>query len=672
MMLTSDVKIKPSVLVPRKALFWLNVVLISSVSHFAIAEVNSLREVYGIDAPGSNSDLADEYEDRMKQDDLAPKLNADIPEAAARDSGPRILVKRFVFQNIREYPELGITAEGVNAEAERLRSQYMKEEQLLDGGFTIDESAEVIEYLQEVGREGEVENITYEDMQNLVGIVRQHNRNRGLSFADLEEVTTQLSLYYRQRGLFLARVQLPAQEIKNGIVFLTVMEGVLGQVEALNSNKYSESTLRSPLENEIGRAVSGGDIEESLYILNDLPGLNITGAFTAGDNPGETKLKLTVREEEAFKFLFRVDNHGSEFTGDTRFFTSMEWYNPIGFGDSLRLGYLRSEDLEGNNEAGEEAHADLGQFSYSFPVFGLRTRLGLSADFNKYSIIDENGGIINELDLEGESSNFAINLNHQFIRSLEFNFSSGLALTDKKTTIDSELIPAGDHVIGGELNFYVDGLSRTGLRMLNIANVTLQYGEHQNEVIEGRDDTFFILGVDTNSLFFLPIPFTSKYSRLITTLKMQHSEASLPSFEQFSMGGPSGVRSFSNGEFSADQSVYLGNEWYFDLPDWSFFGGRYFNEVFQAGLLLDFAYGTQNGGFVTDSGALADDEWAQMSAAGLVFKAAWGDTFNAKLSIATPLEASSSLDPDSDDNSATPLNNAPDAIEVYADINFVF
>jgi hemolysin activation/secretion protein len=672
MMLTSDVKIKPSVLVSRKALYWLSVALISSVSHLAAAEVNSLREVYGIDAPGSNSDLADEYEDRMKQDDLAPKLNADIPEAAARDSGPRILVKRFVFQNIREYPELGITAEGVNAEAERLRSQYMKEEQLLDGGFTIDESAEVIEYLQEVGREGEVENITYEDMQNLVGIVRQHNRNRGLSFADLEEVTTQLSLYYRQRGLFLARVQLPAQEIKNGIVFLTVMEGVLGQVEALNSKKYSESTLRSPLKNEIGRAVSGGDIEESLYILNDLPGLNITGAFTAGDNPGETKLKLTVREEEAFKFLFRVDNHGSEFTGDTRFFTSMEWYNPIGFGDSLRLGYLRSEDLEGNNEAGEEAHADLGQFSYSFPVFGLRTRLGLSADFNKYSIIDENGGIINELDLEGESSNYAINLNHQFIRSLEFNFSSGLALTDKKTTIDSELIPAGDHVIGGELNFYVDGLSRTGLRMLNIANVTLQYGEHQNEVIEGRDDTFFILGVDTNSLFFLPIPFTSKYSRLITTLKMQHSEASLPSFEQFSMGGPSGVRSFSNGEFSADQSVYLGNEWYFDLPDWSFFGGRYFNEVFQAGLLLDFAYGTQNGGFVTDSGALADDEWAQMSAAGLVFKAAWGDTFNAKLSIATPLEASSSLDPDSDDNSATPLNNAPDAIEVYADINFVF
>lgn len=671
-MLTSDVKIMPVLGAVRKTLSFLGASLIITTSSFSVAEVSSLREVYGIDAPGSSADLADEYEERMKEDELSPRLNVEIPEASARDSGPRILVKRFIFENLREYPELGITADSVNQETERLRSKYMKEELLLEGGFTIDESAEVIDYLQEVGREGDVDDITYEDMQNLVGIVRQHDRNRGLSFADLEEITTQLSLYYRQRGLFLARVQLPAQEIKNGIVFLKVMEGVLGQVEVVNNRKYRASTLRSPLEYEIGRAVSGSDIEESLYVLNDLPGLNITGAFTAGDNLGETKLKLTVREEERLKFLVRFDNYGSEFTGDTRFFTSMEWYNPTGFGDTLKLGYLRSEDLEGNNAAEDEAHANLGQFSYSFPFFDLRTRMGLSADFNKYSIIDENGSIINELELKGKSNNYAISLNHQFIRSLEYNVSGGFSLTDKKTTIDSEFIPAGDHVMGGELSLYIDGLNRSGLRMLNIANFVLQYGEHQNEVIEGRDNTFVKFSVDTNSLFFVPLPFSSKYSRLITTLKMQYSDVALPSFEQHGLAGPSGVRSFSSGEFSADQTIYLGNEWYFDLPDWSFFGGRYFNEVFQVGLLLDFAYGTQNGGFITDSGAPADDEWARMSAAGLVFKAVWADTFNAKLSIATPIEASSSLDPDSDNNSATPLNDTPDAIEVYADINFVF
>ena len=152
---------------------------------------------------------------------------------------------------------------------------------------------------------------------------------------------------------------------------------------------------------------------------------------------------------------------------------------------------------------------------------------------------------------------------------------------------------------------------------------------------------------------------------------MQYSSASLPSFEQFSLGGANGVRAFNVGKFSADTSAYIANEWYFDLPRWSFIGNRTFGEVFQAGLLLDFAYGVQNGGFTTDSGGLADDEWARMSAAGIVIKAVWGNTFSSKIAIATPIEGKSSLDPEGD-SSVEKLNEKPDTVEVFADINFVF
>jgi hemolysin activation/secretion protein len=635
------------------------------------ADLNALRSIFGIDAPNSAGDVSDAYAERQKKDDLAPKLNGEIPDAAKRDAGPRIIVNQFVFDDLREYPEIGITKKSVEQEAERLRADYMKEEKRIAGGFTIDESAEVIEYLSEIGRQGDADNLTYEDMQNLVEIVRQQNRNRGLSYADLEEVTNKLTLFYRQKGLFLTRVQLPAQNIKDGIVRLSILEGRLGQVEAINNKKYTLKTLSSPFEPVMDKAVSGTRIEESLYVLNDLPGLNITGAFTAGENPGETKLKLNVRDEEALRFLVRLDNHGSAFTGDTRLFTSMEWYNPIGFGDSLKVGYLRSEDIEGKNVADNESRANLGQFSYSFPFFSLRTRVTLSADYNSYSIVDEDGGVINALELEGTSSNYALNIDHKIKRSRDFNMSTGFTLTDKETKIDSEFIPAGDHSVGGEFNFYIDGLNRSGLRMLNVANLTLQYGEHKNEVAEGRDDTFTKFGIDTNSLFFVPLPFSEEYSRLITTIKMQYSSASLPSFEQFSMGGANGVRAFRVGKFSADTSAYIANEWYFDLPRWSFIGNRTFGEVFQAGLLLDFAYGVQNGGFTTDSGGLADDEWARMSAAGIVIKAVWGNTFSSKITIATPIEGKSSLDPEGD-SSVEKLNEKPDTVEVFADINFVF
>ena len=61
-----------------------------------------------------------------------------------------------------------------------------------------------------------------------------------------------------------------------------------------------------------------------------------------------------------------------------------------------------------------------------------------------------------------------------------------------------------------------------------------------------------------------------------------------------------------------------------------------------------------------------------MSAAGLVFKATWGSTFSSKVSIATPVYGKSSLDPEDGDSSTEPLNNNPDAVEVFADINFYF
>ena len=139
------------------------------------------------------------------------------------------------------------------------------------------------------------------------------------------------------------------------------------------------------------------------------------------------------------------------------------------------------------------------------------------------------------------------------------------------------------------------------------------------------------------------------------------------------MGGASGVRAFAVEDFSADTSVFVSNEWYLGFPSLPFIGGRTTDQVFQAGLLLDFAYGVQNGGFIENSGAQAGDEWARMSAVGLVLKSTWGNSFASKLTLATPLEAKSSFDPDeSNESSAEKLNDKPDSVEVFADFNYYF
>ncbi|MEK9766931.1 MAG: POTRA domain-containing protein, partial [Thalassolituus sp.] len=357
--------------------------------------------------------------------DLMPRQEGDIPEVSARDSGPRIIVKQFTFDRLEEFPEFKITREGVEAEAERLRVIYMKEDQRREDGYTPEEVNEITGYLKDIGGQSSVDDLTHEDMQALVELVREQNRNRGLSFADLEEIANRLTLYYRERGLFLARVLLPAQEVKDGVVRFTVMEGRLGQLETYGNRKYSDATLKSPLEPLVGGIVTSQEVVESLYIINDLPGLKVTGAFSAGDNPGETRLKLAVREEENFDFMVRLDNHGAAFTGKARIYGNMQWHNPIGFGDRLTLGYMRSEDPgENNADAGligadekPQAYSDLGQIRYSFPIFGLRNRIELAADYNQFNLVDENGGIINALELNGVNENYALRYSRQLVRS---------------------------------------------------------------------------------------------------------------------------------------------------------------------------------------------------------------------------------------------------------------
>jgi hemolysin activation/secretion protein len=648
----------------------------------SVQQASSLRDVFGINAPDDQPDADEDYRQRSRQKDLMPSTDGDIPDINDRDAGPRILVNKFAFERLEEFPEFGITREGVLAEAERLRIVYMKEDQRGDAGYTPDELREITAYLRDIGSDSDVDDLTHEDMQALIELIRDQKRSRGLSFADLEEIANLLTIYYRKRGLFLARVLLPAQEVENGVVTFTVMEGRLGQLEALGNERYSEELLESPLEHIVGGIVTSQQVEEALYILNDLPGMTLTGAFSAGNNPGETRLRLVVREEDDFSYLVRFDNHGARFTGKARAYGNMQWHNPAGIGDNLSIGLLRSEDI-GQNDSGDgladeigtrEAHSNLGQISYSLPVFNLRNRVTISADRNTFDLVDEDGGIINALEISGVNTTYALRYDYQIRRTRDFNMSTGLAVTDKTSTVESyiDFLSTEDHVVAGEWNFYIDGLSQSGIRMLNTANLRVQYGSFQTDVVEGADENYVRTAIDTSSLFFIPLPFTEKYSRLLTSVRLQHTDQSLPSFEQFSMGGSTGVRGFQVGDFSADKSAFISNEWYFDLPEWNLFGRNTLNDVFQAGILFDLAYGIQNGGFITDSGTLAEDEWAQMSAAGLVFKATWGSTFSSKVSVATPVYGKSSLDPQDGDASTEPLNNNPDAIEVFADINFYF
>jgi len=596
-----------------------------------------VRQAFDQNTPTINEvDVTKDYLQRTFEAE-DPNLNTEIPEISQRNQGPRITVKEFQFHRLEEYPEFGIEREKIEQMAEELRVKFMKEDKILASGYTVENLEELAVLLGNMNAQFNPNGLGPAELKKLVSVIEKQNKERGLSYGDLEDIAAELTNFYRRQGLFLAQVQIPAQDVENGMVTLTVQEGLLGQVVAEDNEDYSDEKLAEPFDEQRGHLVNHENIEEGLYLLNDLPGLNVTGYFSAGDNPGETKLNLKVREADSWRASFRADNHGSLYTGSERVYATVDWLNPLGIGDALTLGYLKS-----NPESDEDYGSDLGQLRYSFPLFGPRTRLEISADHNEFSLFNEedDNDLVNRLEISGVNKSYALSLDHKFRRSRDFNLTGSFGLTEKKSDLDGIIEFTNDHVYGGEVGIYMDSLSNGSLSMLNVLSATAQYGEHQNTVEEGRGDDFNKLAINTSSLIFLPMPFTDDHSRLIVKGRAQYSKSNLPGFEQLSLGGANGVRAFSARDFSADMGAVVSAEWYVNFPEFMnpiLFNQR-LNDIFQVALIADVGYG-----YVNNYEDTVEDDWARFSGGGMLFKMNWSDRFSSKVSVAWPIMSNSSI-----------------------------
>ncbi|MFB1035088.1 MAG: ShlB/FhaC/HecB family hemolysin secretion/activation protein, partial [Sinobacterium sp.] len=152
-----------------------------------------------------DQDLTKEFYQRTDEANQ-PKLETTIPTQNLRDDGPRIIVKKFEFVRLVEFPEVGITRAEVETIAEDLRRRYMKEDDIFASGYIRTDLEELAEYLNEVKDLDNAKNLSGKNLQQLNNMMRKQNAKRGVSYADLEEITNKLTLHYRSKGLFLAQV----------------------------------------------------------------------------------------------------------------------------------------------------------------------------------------------------------------------------------------------------------------------------------------------------------------------------------------------------------------------------------------------------------------------------------------------------------------------------------
>lgn len=383
-----------------------------------------------------------------------------------------------------------------------------------------------------------------------------------LSFAQLQALGLQLTGYYVQKG-YIARVVLPPQDIKDGIVVLRVVEGKRG---SMRINKQGERVDEARVGRFIDNRLTGGEamdiarLGEALAILNEQPGVDAKLSIAPGKGEAEIDLDVTAADKPLLNWTLGANNTGSAGTGQEQLNGSLALNNPSGGFDAASLQINASQG------------ATFGRADYSRAVGDSGLRLGINASRLDYRLVL---ATFRALRGEGSASTLGLNASYPLARRSDFNLSL-TAAADGKQLVDRTV--AGET---GNRNVTVASLGLDGYRVDGPdtllsggitrfgANFVVGNSDQRNRaaLVADRAGRQIQGGFSKLAYSLGRLQSLSEQWSLDAGLRGQFAGNNLDSTERFSLGGPSGVRGYPGGEASGDEGWLLNANLIYSMSD---------------------------------------------------------------------------------------------------------
>lgn len=402
----------------------------------------------------------------------------------------------------------------------------------------------------------------------LTGIANQPEKvNRDMTLADIEAVASQITIYYRKLGYFVAKAYVPKQQMIDGIIEIVVLEGKYGSFDLKNSSHVRDKTVQNMLNNiKSNDVVRLDNLERAMLLINDTPGVVITHAkLLPGAAVGTSDFNITTGSTERIDGYLVADNYGIRYTGRGRLMVGVGVNSPFGIGDKLYFNGLVSNGSDLKN----------GRVSYSVPLSadGLRQEIAYSK--TDYSLTEE----YESLDASGSSANLEFITSYPIIRSRLENLNTSLTLSFKnmKDEIKSTDVSSTQNSRSATAAF---GYSRI-YRLFGLVNstdingsYTLGAFHYDDDELEASDNE----NANTTGTYNkingsvgqkMNITNTLSFNALLSFQKALGNK-NLDGSEDFSIGGAYGVKVFPISEQSAENGYILNAELLYSLPT---FGG---------------------------------------------------------------------------------------------------
>lgn len=368
---------------------------------------------------------------------------------------------------------------------------------------------------------------------------------------------------------WVASVQIPAQEITDGVLRLQVVtaridsirvRGDAGRYEPLLRRRLAEIQALDPLNER--------DAERLLLLAGDVPGLDVALSLRpSGGEPGAVIGDLTVSSRR-FAMFANAQNYNSKLLGRETIYARGEIYGLTGLADLTYLGASTTADFR-------EQVIVQGGHIFGLDIAGAGTTLGGRATY-AWSRPD-----LGPLDLRTTTFIAGMDLVRPLIRSVRANArarlgfdyidqiskigggDSAVTLTRDKLRIAFVGLDADQQLIdaNGATWFSVAGSAelRKGLGVFDASERGISSGELTSR-LEGDARALVARGTVEATMFLGPV------FSLASLGQVQWANNPLLNYEEMALGSLTIGRGYDPGSNSGDRAAGLRNEVRADVP----------------------------------------------------------------------------------------------------------
>jgi len=373
---------------------------------------------------------------------------------------------------------------------------------------------------------------------------------KGSDFGTLQQAVEALEQAYRTRGYHSVKVLLPEQELKGGVVRLTVIEVRIGTVTVEGNEHFDNANIRRSIPQLKEGTVPDLDrISMEIRVANENPARKTQMILQGGDRQDTADALLKVTDEKPWKAGVSLDDTGTDQTGSLRLGFTLQHANLFNLDHLATLQYTTSPE-----------HFDkvnIYTLGYRIPLY----RWGDSLDlYGGYSDVDSGtvqSGVLS-LNVSGKGAFAGVRYNQNLTRigSYEHRVLYGFDYRRFENDIDYAGVPLGTTTEAMPLSIgyagsrtFSGGSEFSGWVALsqNIPGGDKGETADYRKVRTGSFAEFTLLRAGATGIYAFPADVQGRF-----TVAGQYTWMPLIPGEQFGMGGQGSLRGFGEREFADD------------------------------------------------------------------------------------------------------------------------